>query len=148
MTMSRRLLCASIAILVVGCSAPPPKCDLEAALGVNAGPGATDCGLVAAGGDASVVDACVRAAFSTETPFVARYALQGIDSSLIQAIAGDAQGRVVFLFWDSAPCGGPGCGARISQAVCEGPSVNPAPRDTPQWLPLTCTSMSHGQICG
>jgi hypothetical protein len=148
MTMSRRLLCASIAILAVGCSAPPPKCDLDVDLEANAGTGAIDCGLVPAGGDSSVVDACVRASFSTQTPFVARYALQGIDSYLIQAIAGGSQGGVVFFFWDSAPCGGPDCAARISQAVCEGPSVNTAPRDTPQWLPLTCASMSHGQICG
>jgi hypothetical protein len=148
MTMSRRLLCASIVLVASGCGSDAPKCALDPALAASAGPGATDCGLAPAGGDSSVVDACVLAAFSAVTPFVARYERQGIDSHVVQAIAGDSKGGVVFFFWDSAPCGGPDCGPKTTRATCENPSPNTDPSGTPQWLPLMCTALTSGQACG
>jgi hypothetical protein len=82
-------------------------------------------------------------------PFIARYDRQGIDSQVISGLAGDSQGRVFFLLWDSAPCGGSGCNPVISEDICDGPSPDTSPtRDAAHTPPITCVGLtSRGQIC-
>jgi hypothetical protein len=137
-----------LAALVAGCGGH--DCNLDATLAAKAGNVATDCGHVPVGGDSSSVDACVGAAFTSGTPFVARYDQQGVDSHVVSGLAGDSQGAVVFLLWDSAPCGGPGCSAVISEDICNGPSLNTSPTRNPaQMPPIMCTSVNNlGRICG
>jgi len=146
--MTRWLRTLSVVVVATtGCSA---ECDLKTGLNARAGGGATDCGHALLGTDASVVDACVIAAFQSGAAFVARYDRRGIDSKVVFGIAGDAQGMVTFLVWDGDPSGGSGTHSVISGDVCVAPSVDSSPtRDAFMTPPLTCASTtSLGRTCG
>jgi hypothetical protein len=58
--------------------------------------------------------ACGRKASVTKTAFVTRQHIPGIDSTIYQGLVGRADGTVYFFWYDSAPCGGPGCYPRFS----------------------------------
>lgn len=148
MTTRGRLGWLALIALVAGCNGH--QCDLRAGLLARAGNNAMDCGQVLVGGDASSVDACVVRAFGGQMSFIATYGRQGIDSQVVSGLAGDNQGRVFFLLWDSAPCGGAGCNPVITEDICEGPSPNTSPtRDASQTPPITCTGLtSRGLTCG
>jgi hypothetical protein len=134
------------AVLAEGCS---HDCDLAAALKELAGDGATECGHGVLGSDVSSVDACVVTSFEKRSAFVAQYDRQGDDSNVVLGIAGDVNGRVTFLLWDSDPSGGSGADAVISGDRCVNPSVDSSSnRDPSLTHPLTCTStISLGQTC-
>ena len=134
------------AVVAVGCSR---DCELSAGLRELAGDGATDCGHGVLGSDVSSVDACVVASFEKHWALVVQYDRQGIDSKVVLGIAGDVNGRVTFLLWDSDPSGGSGADAVISGDRCVNPSVDSSSsRDPSLAPPLSCTStISLGRTC-
>ncbi|MCB9730776.1 MAG: hypothetical protein H6746_20055 [Deltaproteobacteria bacterium] len=89
---------------------------------------ATACGTVPktpGGGEGlAAIEACVDDALSTGDDFVVRQVLQGADSEVERAWL-RANGQVLVLVYDSAPCGGDGdcttCGPRVEMAVCDSP---------------------------
>jgi hypothetical protein len=79
---------------------------------------------------------------------VARYDRQGDDSKVVFGVAGDIQGKVTFLVWDSDPSGGSNAGAVISGDLCVGPSVDSSGTRDASAPPLTCISTtSLGRTC-
>ncbi len=126
------------------------SCKLEPQLQQRAGRGAKDCGHVALGASAASVDECVVEAFRSQQPFVAQYDRQGFDSRIVFGLAGDAQGNVTFLLWDSDPSGGSGDSAVISGGTCADVSVDESTtRDPATSPPLLCDSaMTNTRTCG
>jgi len=47
----------------------------------------------------------------------------GMDSMLFQGLLGTVEGTIYQFSYDSAPCGGPGCGGRFSVSRCNYPTV-------------------------
>jgi hypothetical protein len=90
--------------------------------------GAIACGTIPVtpgGGEGlAAVEACVDDALSTGADFVVRQLQQGADSKVERAWL-RANGQVLVLLYDSAPCGGDGdcstCGPRVEMAVCNSP---------------------------
>jgi hypothetical protein len=78
-------------------------CDVDGMARTVAGAGATDCGRV-----------------------FARYDVPGIDSIVARLFAGDAEGRVFILLWDSDPSGGSGAHETVDQWECVSPTVDSA----------------------
>ena len=67
--------------------------------------------------------ACASAASKDRKPFWTFRQDQGIDSLGFQGLIGTIDG-IVYQFWyDSAPCGGPGCSGRFSLSRCDNPTV-------------------------
>jgi len=133
-----------------GSESSSPKCNLQNELTVRAGSGATNCGQVALDMGTASVDACVVNAFLNHSPFFAQYARRGTDSEFAFGVAGDRQGKVTFLLWDSDPSGGSGAAPVVTGDDCVGPSIdaNPA-RDTSTTPPIACAStVSLGRTCG
>jgi len=126
------------------------KCELVTGLSAVSGAAATNCGHALRGADASAVDACVVTAFEKGVAFVAQYDRTGTDSTVVFGIAGDSNGRVTFLLWDSDPSGGSGEDPVITGNLCVGPSVDSSStRDPFVAPPITCTSItSLGRTCG
>lgn len=118
--MSRRSLLA-VAVLLAACPAPR-DCELPEVAAALAGAGATDCGLVPVGGDATAADACAVEAFQGGAPFFVVYELQGIDSSVSTALAYDGA-QLISLYRDSDPSGGSNVGAEVTENVCTSGSV-------------------------
>jgi hypothetical protein len=133
---------------MVACSRK--ECDLVSQLRSRAGAGAVDCGYAVLNGNPQPVDGCVLDSFAAKVAFVARYDRQGIDSKVVFGIAGDTQGVVTFLLWDSDPSGGSGADPVVSGTNCVGPAPDlSANRNSYTTPPLTCTSSaSLGQTCG
>jgi hypothetical protein len=144
--MGRRLHIV-LTVVMTGCA--ESECKLADELRERAGAGATNCGHVALGADPSPVDACVVMAFSTGRAFHAQYDLQGQDSKVIRGVAGNSQGEVTFLLWDSDPSGGSDAGAVVSADSCVGPTVDvPSSSEASAAGPLMCTSTtSLGRTC-
>ena len=67
--------------------------------------------------------ACGVAAAGERKPFWTFTQGQGIDSWVAQGLLGTVEGIVYRFSYDSAPCGGPGCPARISFERCAKPAV-------------------------
>jgi hypothetical protein len=126
------------------------ECELEPQLRQRAGRGAKDCGHVPLGASADSVDQCVVEAFRSQQAFVARYDRQGTDSRVVSGLAGDAQGNVSFLLWDSDPSGGSGASPVISGGTCPNVSVDESStRDPATSPPLMCDSeMTLVRTCG
>jgi hypothetical protein len=106
-----------------------------------AGKEARDCGRVGLGASTLETDVCVRDAFSRGKAFYARYERQGEDSKVSLGTVGTAEREVLFLHYDSAPCGGPGCNPAINEILCRNPSLLDADDARPPGdPPITCTS--------
>ena len=67
-------------LLLFGCAPTIEPCDITDTAFELAGAGATDCGAVAAGDDATAAWACAVDANNATTPYVMLYDRQGIDS--------------------------------------------------------------------
>ncbi len=67
--------------------------------------------------------AIVIAASSKRQPFFTVVQVLGFDSSVAQGLLGKSDGTVLRFWWDSAPCGGPGCAARFTVESCPLPVV-------------------------
>ena len=66
---------------------------------------------------------CARDAATNRKPFWTFKQEQGIDSQVYQGLLGTADGTIFRFSYDSAPCGGPGCGGRFSIERCRQPGV-------------------------
>jgi hypothetical protein len=99
-----------------------------------AGPNAVDCGEVRPGEKPEVVDRCAVEAFRAGRPFVARYYNESIDSTVAIVLIGKSGGGATRVYYDSAPCGGPGCSERIVQKPC----LNPYVVHIQAWERVTC----------
>lgn len=94
----------------------------------RSGAGAEDCGDVQPSGlQSRSTNDCVVRAFQARRPFHARFWKQGIDSQIADGIAADASGAVYIYWFDSAPCGGPGCEPRLDERRCQKPYIREAP---------------------
>jgi hypothetical protein len=101
-------------------------------------PGSSNCGTVAAGASRNTVDQCVSIRFTSADPFYVRYNLQGVDSSLAQAIVYNPSGTSYFLTFDSDPSGGGASNnGTIEQTSCTDVVLNPV-YDRTSGLPLMC----------
>jgi hypothetical protein len=100
---------------VSGCA----DCSMDNQLERFAAAGATACGTIPitpGGGEGlAAVEACVDDALSTGADFVVRQLQQGTDSQVETAWL-RANGQVLVLLYDSAPCG-----PRVEMAVCNSP---------------------------
>ena len=147
----KHLIFSVLAVLsTLACSSTSSDCELAPELRQRAGASFSDCGHAALGSNAQPVDQCVVTAFNAKQPFFARYDRMGTDSQVIFGVAGDANGNVTFLTWDSDPSGGSGAGPVISASTCVAPSVDDSPgRDAFTSPPLRCESVSEsGRVCG
>jgi hypothetical protein len=81
-----------------------------------AGPHAVDCGKVLVSGDPKMATACALAAQRAGKPFRVRYDMQGIDSSVAEAIVRTSIGVVGALQYDSDVAGGGGRGFEMIYA--------------------------------
>lgn len=113
---------------------PPPQVDLtdlRAYVERFTGPNASDCGhhvLSRTTSPAGATDlqralACAFGAAKDRRPFWAFKQDQGMDSFLFQGLLGTVDGTVYQFWYDSAPCGGPGCAGRFSLSRCDKPTV-------------------------
>jgi hypothetical protein len=136
------------ALSVMSCGGD--SCELKPELLDHAGRGARDCGHVSLTSSAAEVDECVVEAFRNHEAFVAEYDREGEDSRVVFGLAGDAEGNVSFLWWDSDPSGGSGEPAVISGGTCTNASVDTSTtRDPESNPPLICDSeFSIGRTCG
>jgi len=60
-----------------------------------------NCGIVGIWGNPTIASDCALNAFAHRSPFYVRYNLQGIDSEVSAGLAGDAQGNVYSVEYDS-----------------------------------------------
>jgi hypothetical protein len=67
----------------------------------NRGKPALNCGLVGIWENPTIASDCALNAFTRRSPFYVRYNLQGIDSEVSAGLAGDAQGNVYFVEYNS-----------------------------------------------
>jgi hypothetical protein len=140
------LLCAaagaSAAASIAGCS-PLRDCDLDDTAKKRAGKGAVSCGTVPPDGSRTAANACVEAAFLAGRPFWVRFDKPGTTSKTADVIVRTPEGRVLFLRYDSSPCGSSACGAQIVETACTGAFVMADPLE-----PVACATRAEPQtVC-
>lgn len=86
-------------------SGGPTRTDFVAHVRSLAADDAVDCGHIGPGDDSIPVNQCVIDAYWSETPFVAIYDLQRIDSFVSEAIVVDNNGVMFYLTFGSDPAG-------------------------------------------
>ena len=95
------------------------------------GPNPTDCGQHLLGGGAPVAGApelqkslaCSLEAAKSKKPSWTVKQYQGIDSLVFEGLLGTSDGVVQKFYYDSDPCGGPGCTPRFEVMRCDKPFV-------------------------
>jgi hypothetical protein len=87
-----------------------------------AGSSAIDCGD-APPENRSVVEDCALKAYEANQPFVARWWRQGIDSRFAVGLAYTTDRHLELFTFDTAPCGGPSCKARLEVTTCRKPHI-------------------------
>lgn len=104
------------------------KVSLEAHIEEVTGPNAVDCGRHdprTNDEDAMMKSLkCVVDAAAASKPFRAIRGQQGIDSQIAHGLLGKADGKILRFWYDSAPCGGPGCAERFDVRPCLSPAVS------------------------
>ena len=113
----------------VGATPVPP--ELQSYVTKFTGPQPADCGqhlLVKPFAPVNVDElqrslTCVFEAARNRKAFWTVKQDQGIDSLVFQGLVGTTDGVVHRFFYDSAPCGGPGCAGRFTTERCEKPTV-------------------------
>jgi hypothetical protein len=140
-------LLAGALVAFAGCS--KAQCSLDAEMTQRTDFGNVDCGGVGVGQDGGPTDACVLNQLAAGAAFTARYAAQGTDSTVVTGVVAHAQGDVLFLTFDSDPCGGSHCDPTVSEARCVDPTPLPASEvRAPGMPPIQCSSLeSHGTVC-
>jgi hypothetical protein len=142
------LLTASLAL--ASCGSGAPACDLDTLLRARAGAHAINCGRVALGASSTTTDQCVADQGAAGAPFYAHYDVQGIDSRGAFGVLRDESGQTSVLLWDSAPSGGSGAPARITEYVCGGdPPVQTQLTEPGSPVVVGCTvTTSSNLACG
>jgi hypothetical protein len=113
----------SLVALVVLSGCTYRRDGLQRLEGKIGGPTAVDCGGVRPGESPRAIDRCAVEAFRSGRPFIARYYNESIDSIMAIVLIRAPDGRAFRVYYDSAPCGGPGCPERLVQRPCERPHV-------------------------
>jgi len=72
---------------------------------------------------------CARQAIQARQPFWTFVERRGIDSFVAHGLLRTAEGEMRYFYYDSAPCGGPGCEGELTLELCASPSVKPATPD-------------------
>src|SRR5581483_4551376 len=122
----------------------PPN-PLEERLADLTGYAATQCGsfsltnLSAKSLETAV--ACVDAAVASHRAFQLIQGGPGIDSIGAHGVVGTTEGRVLWFDYDSAPCGGAGCGDRFETKACNIQHLHVVVADTIRRL--TCEPRTH-----
>ena len=89
-----------------------------------AGPTAVNCGTIPAEPPEAdptlfkVVAECMASAYHHHQSFFFLHERRSIDSSVASEIVGTGQGQLFQIWYDSAPCGGPGCRERFTAEAC------------------------------
>lgn len=103
------------------CEIQPAACGFAAQLGNDV----EDCGVVNPWDDDAAAwqsaHDCAVAAAAEQRSFCLVIVLQGIDSDVAQAYAAQEARSYALttFFFDSDPCGGGGCGPKLTQSSCE-----------------------------
>ena len=72
---------------------------------------------------------CVQQAIQARQPFWTFVQRRGIDSFVAHGLLRTADGEVRYFYYDSAPCGGPGCEGELTLELCASPAVKPRTAD-------------------
>jgi len=89
-----------------------------------AGDGALNCGTIPAQPLepdpqlVQVIAECMSGAYRLHQPFFFLREQRSIDSFVVTGIVGTDQGQLFQVWYDSAPCGGPGCRERFEATAC------------------------------
>jgi hypothetical protein len=89
-----------------------------------AGPKAVDCGRVKISENPKIATDCALTAFKADKPFLVRYDLQGIDSSVAAGLFRAPDGKVYAMSFDGDPMGGGGVSPtrqRFTTELCPQP---------------------------
>ena len=117
------------------------KMSLEQHIQQVIGLDSIDCGTIPRGpvSEATLRQslACARDAVSRKKVFRLVQWLQGIDSEVATGLFVDREGSILFFYWDSQPCGGPGCAERFATNACRLADVEFFPF-APGYLTLRC----------
>jgi hypothetical protein len=133
--------------VAAGCASN--ECVLDDDLRLFAGEDAVDCGSADPAHDRAEIDKCAANAFDAGQPFIARYRRMGVESTVVNAVASNTDGKVKVFRWDSAPCGGDGCSSVTDVQSCDGPTLSQQTSSDPTALPIDCDSLGLAQrICG
>ncbi|MEZ5313480.1 MAG: carboxypeptidase-like regulatory domain-containing protein [Thermoanaerobaculia bacterium] len=119
--------------------AGPTTADFRTVVMAAAGPGAEDCGSAGVREGRKAAIACAEEALSTGRAFFVTFAVQGIDSQLLQALVSFSSGPPIQFWYDSDIGGGGGTPglSRIEQRPC------PYPRLSVEWnVPVHCPNRS------
>lgn len=137
------ILLAASAAVAVSCndSGGTTFDDFRFAVRSEAGRNATDCGIVAIGGDRSEANCCILSHYSQALPAFAVYRFQGTDSFVASAVAVDGQRSVTNFGFDSDPNGGGRSdNGRITSRACRNPQPAANACSDPDGLPFECSS--------
>ena len=103
----------------------PVPTDLRGYIERFTGPAAIECGQLGAVPDRESdlpiferVIACGRQASKSQQAFWVIEWLPDLDSTVCRGLLGSADGTIYRFGYDSAPCGGPGCGSRFTVERC------------------------------
>lgn len=145
-SLLKRLPAATLLCAAAACGLNtfrPEPCDVEAIVRRAAGDGAQDCGSAGATRDASVVHECTVAALDAGTPFFARFAFQGIDSTPFEYRLMNSNRDVKFYGGNTSTEGGEALNSMYA-SDCIGPSVITSDAGSS----IACTSQtSPRRIC-
>jgi hypothetical protein len=101
--------------------APPAECGRHFLMRTSRGFSA------ARAGELDLSLNCGMAAAKAFRPFWTFKQEHGIDSWVAHGLIGSSDGTIQRFWYDSAPCGGPGCEARLAVTPCKRPSVRTTP---------------------
>ena len=110
---------------------PTNRAELEAYVTRFTGANPLDCGQHAVDDalppppaeDLQTSVACAYDAAKAQNGFWTFTQEPGMDSMLFQGLLGTTEGTIYQFSYDSAPCGGPGCGGRFSVSRCNYPTL-------------------------
>lgn len=142
----------SLALLVVCSSGCGQTCEVEDVreqVSERAGDGATNCGDLDLGVDATAAYACAHDAFRAGTPFRFTQGVMGRDSRLVGGWARSPAGELFYFAYDSDRSGGGRDGGAIHVQRCDGAAPNESTSISSPRALFACPTLSDAvQTCG
>lgn len=123
-----RTVAPLIVVLVVACGSPTsPKRSVEEHVRAFTGAGAIDCGRLGTQATIEEMQTALNCALDAARRGVAFSAVrqyQGTDALVAEGLMAKSGGTTVKFSYDSAPCGGPGCGESFTTQACANPHLD------------------------
>lgn len=120
-----------VVAMLAGCrTESPTEADFEATVADWAGEHGENCGKIGVEEDRSTAIACAEQAIQQNEPFYVIFALQGVDSSVFQALARNDSGEFQMYFYDSNIYGSGGIEPKgsLDQISCLAPTLSATDR--------------------